>query len=91
MYSNGKYRKLVKHYHEPGDLHELTFSCFHRLQLLVNDQWRKWLAEAINVAGQKHRFELLAFVFAGADHQRSGRPCPCAVPAVQEVHDGAAL
>jgi hypothetical protein len=33
----------------------------------------------------------LAFVFAGADHQRSGRPCPCAVPAVQEVHDGAAL
>ena len=48
MYSHGKYRKLVKHYHEPGDLHELTFSCFQRMQLLVNDEWRKWLAESKN-------------------------------------------
>lgn len=63
MYFDGKYRKLVKHYHEPGDLHELTFSCFHRRQLLVDDTWRKWLAESINDARQKHRFELLAFVF----------------------------
>ena len=63
MYSHGKYRKLVKHYHEPGDLHELTFSCFHRMQLLVSEEWRKWLAESINVAGQKHNIELLAFVF----------------------------
>lgn len=63
MESHGKHRKLVKHYHEPGDLHELTFSCFHRLQLLVSDEWRKWLAQSIDIAGQKHRFELLAFVF----------------------------
>jgi putative transposase len=29
--------KLVKHYHDPGDFHELTFSCYRRMQLLTND------------------------------------------------------
>src|SRR5713226_1926649 len=29
------HRKTVKHYHEPGDLHELTFSCYERRQLLT--------------------------------------------------------
>jgi putative transposase len=33
------------------------------MQLLVNDKWRKWLADSIDVVGTKHRFELLAFVF----------------------------
>jgi hypothetical protein len=28
------HRKLVKHYHEPGDLHELTFSYYKRQPLL---------------------------------------------------------
>lgn len=56
-------RKLVKHYHEPGDLHELTFSCYHRLPLLTNDPWRQQLARCIDVAGQQTGIELAAFVF----------------------------
>lgn len=63
MSSSDLHRKLVKHYHEPGDLHVLTFSCFHRLPLLTNDLWRQRLARCIDVAGQKTRFELAAFVF----------------------------
>ena len=57
------HRKLVKHYHEPGDLHELTFSCYHRLPLLTNDLWRQWLSRSIDEAGQQTEIELAAFVF----------------------------
>ena len=44
------HRKRVKHYDEPGDFHELTFSCYHRWKLLTNDVWRGFLARAIDVA-----------------------------------------
>jgi putative transposase len=57
------HRKLVKHYHEPGDLHELTFSCYHRLPLLTNDLWRSMFADQLTTALQTHRFQLIAFVF----------------------------
>ena len=55
--------KTVKHYHEPGDLHELTFSCFHQMKLLTNDAWRRSLSQSINEAGEHLRFQLVAFVF----------------------------
>jgi putative transposase len=61
--SGRPHRKLVKHYHEPGDLHELTFSCYQRLPLLTNDLWRQQLARSIDLAGQRTGFELVAFVF----------------------------
>jgi putative transposase len=57
------HRKLVKHYHEPGDLHELTFSCYKRQPLLTNDAWREQLAHCINAAGEEHKMQLAAFVF----------------------------
>jgi putative transposase len=57
------HRKLVKHVHEPGDLHEFTFSCYQRRPLLTNDKWRSYLADSINDAGQQFRFQLVAFVF----------------------------
>ncbi len=57
------HRKLVKHYHEPGDLHELTFSCYHRLPILTNNDWRERLARCIDTAGQQTGMELAAFVF----------------------------
>lgn len=57
------HRKLVKHYHEPGDLHELTFSCYHRLPLLTNDHWRRQLAHCIDEAGNQTGIQLAAFVF----------------------------
>lgn len=57
------HRKRVKHFHEPGDFHELTFSCYRRLPLLTNDLWRRWLAESIEEAATAARFQLTAFVF----------------------------
>jgi putative transposase len=57
------YRKRVKHYHDLGDSHELTFSCFHRQPLLTNDKWREMLAESIDRAMENHCYRLTAFVF----------------------------
>ena len=57
------HRKTVKHYHEPGDCHELTFSCYRRMPLLTNDPWRKLLARQIDTANERHAFRLVAFVF----------------------------
>lgn len=57
------HRKQVKHYHDPGDLHELTFSCCERRPLLTNDAWRGYLAESIQSACCKQLFRLVAFVF----------------------------
>jgi putative transposase len=57
------HRRKIKHYHEPGDLHELTFSCYRRLPLLTNDVWRRLLAEAIDRALTGGDFALVAFVF----------------------------
>jgi putative transposase len=62
MLKSRKY-KTIKHFHEPGDLHELTFSCYHRWKLLTNDSWRGYLARAIDKAGEQYRFRLAAFVF----------------------------
>jgi putative transposase len=58
-----KHRKRVKHFHEPGDLHLLTFSCFRRLPLLTNDVWRTLLAKAVDKAMETHRWRLAAYVF----------------------------
>lgn len=58
-----KDRKLVKHYRDPGDLHELAFSCYHRLPLLTNNEWREQLARCIDTAGEQTGIELAAFVF----------------------------
>jgi REP-associated tyrosine transposase len=55
--------KTVKHYHEPGDLHELTFSCYRQNKLLTNDAWRGYLARSVDEAGEEFRFPLIAFVF----------------------------
>ncbi|MDA0835668.1 MAG: transposase [Planctomycetota bacterium] len=60
---NAPHRKRVRHYHEPGDIHELTFSCYRRKPLLTNDVWCRDLAEAIDRSCERHRFGLLAYVF----------------------------
>jgi hypothetical protein len=57
------HRKRVKHYDEPGHLHELTFSCFQRRPLLTNHQWRCMLSECIERATERHGYTLHAFVF----------------------------
>lgn len=63
MSATRPHRKLVKHYHEPGDLHELTFSCYKRQPLLTNDAWRQQLARCIDAAGDELEMRLAAFVF----------------------------
>ena len=57
------HRKTVKHIHEPGHVHELTFSCYRRMRLLTNDLWRRMLAESVQRAVRRHRYRLIAFVF----------------------------
>jgi putative transposase len=55
--------KTIKRYHEPGDFHELTFSCLDHLPLLTNDDWREKLARSIDRANDRWKFQLHAFVF----------------------------
>ena len=57
------HRKRVKHYHDPGHVHELTFSCFHRWPLLTNDVWRELLARSVDHAMEGNNYRLTAFVF----------------------------
>jgi putative transposase len=57
------HRKKVRHYHEPGDFHELTFSCYHRMPLLTNDAFRQHLARSIDDALVSEDFRLVSFVF----------------------------
>ncbi len=55
-------RKTLRRYHEPGDLHELTFSCYRGMPLLTNDVWRELLCRSIDKAIQHWNFRLVAFV-----------------------------
>ena len=55
--------KRIKHYHEPGHAHLLTFSCYHRMPLLTNDLWNKWLSRGIDNAVNARGFQLIVFVF----------------------------
>lgn len=55
--------KTIKHYHEPGDLHELTFSCYRRITLLTNNAICEKFAREIDAAGEQWRMPLMAFVF----------------------------
>ncbi len=57
------HRKRIRHHHEPGDIHELTFSCYQRWPLLTNEVWREMLAESIDRAMEGHGYRLAAFVF----------------------------
>jgi len=57
------HRKRIKHWHEPGHAHELTFSCYQRLPLLENDNWKRLLSESIDRAVEKCSFDLVAFVY----------------------------
>jgi putative transposase len=63
MVCHESHRKQVRHYDEPGDAHELTFSCYHRLPLLTNGPWRRLLTQSIERAVRRHGFWLVAFVF----------------------------
>lgn len=56
------HRKQIRHFHEPGHLHELTFSCYQRRPLLDDDEHCRRLSRSIDEAGQQEGFDLVAFV-----------------------------
>lgn len=58
-----RHRKTIRHFHQPGDFHELTFSVYRRLPLLTNDDWRRQLSRSIDQANQEESMQLVAFVF----------------------------
>ena len=55
--------KTIKHFHEPGDIHELTFSCYRQIALLTNNAWRAKLSEALDEACENLGCHLAAFVY----------------------------
>jgi len=57
------HRKLVKHFDDCGEIHELTFSCYHRWPILDNPWRREQLSIAIDRAIENHGWRLTAFVF----------------------------
>ena len=57
------HRKRIKHDDAPGEAHELTFSCYCRMQLLRLESRCKLLAESIDRAIDRHDYQLLAYVF----------------------------
>jgi len=63
MLGDQPHRKRVKHYHEPGDFHELTFSCYRRMPLLTNDDWRRRLSRCVDASCEEASFDLVAFVY----------------------------
>ncbi|MBI5570083.1 MAG: transposase [Desulfomonile tiedjei] len=63
MASPPVHRKRVQHSDEPGQFHELTFSCYKCLPLLTDDRWCSILTESIDRAMQRHRYSLIAFVY----------------------------
>lgn len=54
--------KTVRHFHEPGDLHELTFSCYVRRPWFLNESRCAALSECIDAAFREQSFHLVAFV-----------------------------
>jgi putative transposase len=56
------HRKQVKHFNQPGHVHELTFSCYQQRPLLTNDLWRRLFCEAVDRAMERHQYRLFAFV-----------------------------
>jgi putative transposase len=54
--------KRVKHFNLEGQAHELTFSCYQGLPLLLNDQTRTWFIQSVEDARVKKGFSIFAFV-----------------------------
>ena len=57
------HRKTVRHFHEPGHLHELTFSCYRQMPLLNDEGWNENLACCLDEANNEMGMLLVAYVF----------------------------
>jgi hypothetical protein len=69
-FMNSDHRKRCRSYNNPGEAHELTFSCFRQLPLFSKDRSWQWFVEALDEARRRRDFLVWAYVIiAGA------RPC----------------
>ena len=57
------HRKRVQHFDDRGEIHELTFSCYHQWSILDHVWRREQLSTAIDRALENHGWRLAAFVF----------------------------
>lgn len=57
------HQKQLRRYHQHGEVHELTFSCYERLPILTNNLWRANLSRCIDTAAKACQMHVLAFVF----------------------------
>ena len=62
MEIKGRFRKRCHRWNEPGDAHELTFSCYRQRKFLSRSRTRAYLAEAVSKARRKHAFDVWAYV-----------------------------
>jgi putative transposase len=60
---NSLHRKKVKHFNNPGDCHMLTFSCFNRKPILLENPRPLLFSRSINAAVTRLGFTLVAFVY----------------------------
>ncbi len=59
-----RYKRVHRrNYNDPGDAHELTFSCYRRYPFLKAERTRLWLAEALDQARGELSFDVWAYVF----------------------------
>ncbi|MCO6046928.1 transposase [Aeoliella sp. ICT_H6.2] len=63
MSSAKPHRKRVRHFDQQGEIHELTFSCYHRWPLLEDDWRREQLSQSIERAMASYHWRLAAFVY----------------------------
>jgi putative transposase len=56
-------RKLIRHFHNAGDCHELTFSCYARRPLLADQDRCRLLADCLGSAVDVCSFRLVGFIF----------------------------
>jgi len=57
-----RHRKRCVRYDVRGHAHYLTFSCFRRQPLMLNDRVRRWFCEAAEAARRRLSFDLWAYV-----------------------------
>jgi putative transposase len=56
-------RRRQRNYNDPGDAHQLTFSCYHRYRFVKAERTCNWLKEAIDQARVEFDFAVWAYVF----------------------------
>ena len=59
---DGRVRKLRGSCDDPGNAHELTFSCYQRRPFLESDRTRQWCVDALAQVRRTHDLELWAYV-----------------------------